>query len=206
MTYFLLDSGNNPGARLGFAHSGCCVGNAWRGRRFIAGSGISTRTAGGKSSGFHRCQPAMRKTIEQALRSLLSLDYDNYEVIAVNDRSTDRTGDIMERLAGRSNFRATRKSKSPPFPQQREKGGAPPFFEPFLPSFHFSSFWVIHHTSLPAGWLGKTHAMWDCGSSKHRGSGCYLPMPMFYSSRIPCGGRSPTRKASRLITWRCFHE
>jgi glycosyltransferase involved in cell wall biosynthesis len=37
--------------------------------------------------------------IEQALRGLLALDYDNYEVIAVNDRSTDRTGEIMEKVA-----------------------------------------------------------------------------------------------------------
>src|SRR6201987_209424 len=39
------------------------------------------------------------ETIEQALRTLLALDYDNYEVIAVNDRSTDRTGEILERLS-----------------------------------------------------------------------------------------------------------
>src|SRR6202451_1267776 len=37
--------------------------------------------------------------IESALRTLLALDYDNYEVIAVNDRSTDRTGEIMEKVA-----------------------------------------------------------------------------------------------------------
>jgi glycosyltransferase involved in cell wall biosynthesis len=37
--------------------------------------------------------------IEASLRTLLALDYDNYEVIAVNDRSTDRTGEIMERVA-----------------------------------------------------------------------------------------------------------
>ncbi len=37
--------------------------------------------------------------IEQTLTLLLELDYDNYEVIAVNDRSTDRTGEIMETMA-----------------------------------------------------------------------------------------------------------
>src|ERR1700722_1107500 len=40
------------------------------------------------------------EAIEQSLNTLLALDYDNYEVIAVNDRSTDRTGEIMERVAG----------------------------------------------------------------------------------------------------------
>ena len=38
--------------------------------------------------------------IELSLTRLLELDYDNYEVIAVNDRSTDRTGEIMEMVAG----------------------------------------------------------------------------------------------------------
>lgn len=37
--------------------------------------------------------------VEPALRSLLHLDYPNYQVIAVNDRSTDDTGRIMQRLA-----------------------------------------------------------------------------------------------------------
>jgi len=65
--------------------------------------------------------------IEQALTRLLNLEYDNYEVIAVNDRSTDRTGEIMERVAQNQ-------------------------LRPILK--------VIHHAELPAGWLGKTHAMW----------------------------------------------
>jgi glycosyltransferase involved in cell wall biosynthesis len=39
------------------------------------------------------------ETLEQPLRQLLALDYTNYEIIAVNDRSTDRTGEIMERVA-----------------------------------------------------------------------------------------------------------
>src|SRR5262249_5567904 len=38
-------------------------------------------------------------SVEQALRRVLVLDYDNYEVIAINDRSTDHTGEIMECVA-----------------------------------------------------------------------------------------------------------
>ncbi len=37
--------------------------------------------------------------IEPALRSLLALKYPDCEVIAVNDRSTDSTGEIMEKIA-----------------------------------------------------------------------------------------------------------
>jgi glycosyltransferase involved in cell wall biosynthesis len=80
--------------------------------------------------------------IEQALNTLLALDYDNYEVIAVNDRSDDSTGEIMERLARNQN----------PRPVSAKSGetrlGHPPVLR------------VIYHTELPAGWLGKTHAMW----------------------------------------------
>jgi glycosyltransferase involved in cell wall biosynthesis len=76
------------------------------------------------------------ETIEQSLTRLLELDYDNYEVIAVNDRSTDRTGEIMERVAS-----------NPHFSQKTREMGRPRLR-------------VIHHRELPAGWLGKTHAMW----------------------------------------------
>ncbi len=83
------------------------------------------------------------ETIEQALNTLLALDYDNYEVIAVNDRSTDRTGEIMERIA-----------ENPRFSQNARETGHP----------EFRSFRVVHHRELPAGWLGKTHAMWTAAN------------------------------------------
>jgi glycosyltransferase involved in cell wall biosynthesis len=38
-------------------------------------------------------------TIERAMRSLLALDYPCFEIVAVNDRSTDATGFILEQLA-----------------------------------------------------------------------------------------------------------
>jgi len=74
-------------------------------------------------------------SIEEALKSLLALDYDNYEVIAVNDRSTDRTGEIMEALATLNASRMDSRTLR-----------------------------VIHHAELPSGWLGKTHAMWTAAN------------------------------------------
>ena len=84
------------------------------------------------------------RDIEASLTSLLELDYDNYEVIAVNDRSADRTGEIMERVAAH-------------FSHKTREMGHPSLFERQLR--------VIHHRELPAGWLGKTHAMWTAANA-----------------------------------------
>jgi glycosyltransferase involved in cell wall biosynthesis len=70
--------------------------------------------------------------IGPALTTLLKLDYDNYEVIAVDDRSTDRTAEVMDRIA------------STPEASGRLK--------------------VIHVAELPAGWMGKVHAMWTAAN------------------------------------------
>ena len=41
------------------------------------------------------------RNVEEAVRSLLRLDYPRYELVVVNDRSTDRTGDILRGVAAR---------------------------------------------------------------------------------------------------------
>src|SRR5580698_8558698 len=93
------------------------------------------------------------ETIEQALNSLLALDYDNYEVIAVNDRSTDRTGEIMERVAG--HLQSGKLQSQDPHPVSPNNGETR-MGHPLLSS----RLRVVHHRELPEGWLGKTHAMW----------------------------------------------
>ncbi len=85
------------------------------------------------------------KDIELSLTRLLELDYDNYEVIAVNDRSMDRTGEIMEKVA---------QAHEAHFSQQMREVGHP----------RSATLRVIHHRDLPAGWLGKTHAMWTAAN------------------------------------------
>jgi len=82
------------------------------------------------------------KDIALSLTRLLELDYDNYEVIAVNDRSTDRTGEIMERVGQAQESHFSQKTREVGHPILR----------------------VIHHRELPSGWLGKTHAMWTAAN------------------------------------------
>src|SRR5215468_5666780 len=62
--------------------------------------------------------------LPDALRTLLSLDYANYEIVAVDDRSTDSTSEILRRHSAQD---------------ARLK--------------------VLRIDELPAGWLGKPHAL-----------------------------------------------
>src|SRR5436853_4310020 len=39
------------------------------------------------------------RNVEEALRSILALDYDDLEIDVVDDRSTDSTGEILDRMA-----------------------------------------------------------------------------------------------------------
>lgn len=108
--------------------------------------------------------------IEQALGTLLALDYDNFEVIAVDDRSSDRTGEIMDRLAESYNSSAklTSKATAESLAKSTSKQNLHPVADgaistksrASLDATRLSLLRVTHHAELPAGWLGKTHAMW----------------------------------------------
>jgi hypothetical protein len=66
------------------------------------------------------------RNIREALTSLLRLDYPDYQLLVVDDRSEDATGSILDGMAA-----TDRRLK------------------------------VIHLEELPAGWLGKNHALWS---------------------------------------------
>jgi GT2 family glycosyltransferase len=71
-----------------------------------------------------------KRAIESTLRSLLASTGVRLQIVAVNDRSTDRTGALMEAVAAQT------------------KASAGPH-----------SLDVIHVRELPPGWMGKTHAL-----------------------------------------------
>jgi len=70
------------------------------------------------------------QAIEATLRSLLASTGVRLQIVAVNDRSTDRTGATMDAVAA-----------------EAKAGGGPHRLE------------VIHIRKLPTGWTGKTHAL-----------------------------------------------
>jgi len=91
--------------------------------------------------------------IRETLTRLLALEYANYEIIVVNDRSTDRTGQIMEEIAAGPCGADTlvRLQAAPALQTEADRSVRPTRLK------------VIHISELPPGWLGKTHAMWTAG-------------------------------------------
>jgi glycosyltransferase involved in cell wall biosynthesis len=93
--------------------------------------------------------------IRETLTRLLGLEYSNYEIIAVNDRSTDRTGQIMDEVGCGADTLVRAQAGA-----ERAGRNARP-----------TRIKVVHISELPAGWLGKTHAMW---TASQQASGDWL--------------------------------
>ncbi|HYW10153.1 MAG TPA: glycosyltransferase [Longimicrobium sp.] len=102
--------------------------------------------------------------MEAALRSLLAQDLARFEVIVVDDRSTDRTGEILDRMAAA---------------------------EPRLR--------VLHVAELPAGWLGKNHAL-HLGAAQARGE-----LLVFTDADIVMTPDTVRRAASHAVRRRLDH-
>ena len=86
--------------------------------------------------------------IAEAVNTFLSQDYPSLEVVVVDDRSTDGTGDILDRLAEGAPVRAEDPTATGDTADPADPGaGSPPALR------------VIHIEELPEGWLGKTHAL-----------------------------------------------
>jgi glycosyltransferase involved in cell wall biosynthesis len=121
--------------------------------------------------------------IRETLTRLLALEYSNYEIIAVNDRSTDRTGEIMDEVAkgassavkavGIESLNRSAEALRHPKAQANQEtdlledndikrhGEADKHdLSEVEGSVRATRLKVIHVSDLPACWLGKTHAMW----------------------------------------------
>jgi glycosyltransferase involved in cell wall biosynthesis len=123
---------------------GCTLGLAWLWRLADAALGVPkiadiSRPEWDRKPGPPGGEPRVsiivparneEQDIAATLARLLALDYDDYEVIAVDDRSTDRTGEIMEGIAAGAGGKLK----------------------------------AIRIAGLPAGWVGKAHAMWTAGN------------------------------------------
>lgn len=104
------------------------------------------------------------ESIRATLAALLVLEYSNYEIIAVNDRSTEATGRIMDEVRQQQHGVETASVVNPFV--------SPLVNVPFSPasagangSVSHARLQIIHILDLPAGWLGKTHAMWRAAAA-----------------------------------------
>ena len=97
--------------------------------------------------------------VEAGLKSLLAADYPDFEVIAIDDRSRDDTGTIMDGLMREPGGFSISSSPNPcgsddpnssESPRPQGQSGS----RPQGPGLR-----VIHVTDLPEGWLGKNNAL-----------------------------------------------
>ena len=110
--------------------------------------------------------------IAATLNSLLAQDYPNLQILAVDDRSTDGTGAIIDTIA----------------------------------SGHPTRLRAIHISELPAGWLGKTHALAFAartGRHEHRSRSSIVNLVKSSRSLLSGLARYPSILSKRHSVLRC---
>ena len=116
------------------------------------------------------CVPARNeeRNIRACLESLLAQDYPNFEVIVLDDRSTDETPEILHKLTLESDSSSHSQGVLPR--QKYSLTGTR------APAFH-----IVNGSELPAGWAGKPHAL-DQASAAARGKWlCFVDADTFLS-------------------------
>jgi chlorobactene glucosyltransferase len=100
------------------------------------------------------CIPARNeeRNIRACVEAVLEQDYPNFEVIVLDDRSTDSTPEILRQLISESGSLL-------PMQQMQEQA----------PAFH-----VISGPNLPIGWAGKPHALHQASASARGAPGAWL--------------------------------
>jgi len=106
------------------------------------------------------CVPARNeeRNIRACIQSILAQDYPNFEIIVLDDRSTDGTPEILNNLA---------KVEIP-----RLGPGT---------SFRKVPFKIIHGSKLPLGWAGKPHALFQASGAARGEWLCFVDADTFLS-------------------------
>ena len=105
------------------------------------------------------CVPARdeEQNIRRCVESLLAQTYPNFEIIVLDDRSTDSTPRILEELLQTTKVATTWQPRSDDFSRLR----------------------VIHGSDLPAGWAGKPHALTQVSASARGDWLCFVDADTF---------------------------
>src|SRR5215211_1189272 len=104
------------------------------------------------------CVPARNeeRNIRACVENLLAQDYPNFEVIVLDDRSTDATPEILRTLAMESDSLLSRQEQTP--------------------ALH-----IISGSDLPAGWAGKPYALYQASAVARGEWLCFVDADTFLS-------------------------
>jgi chlorobactene glucosyltransferase len=123
------------------------------------------------------CVPARNeeRNIRACVKGLLAQDYPNFEVIVLDDRSTDATLEILRQMVTESGRL---------LPKQEQ-----------APALH-----VVSGSDLPAGWAGKPHALYQASVAARGEWLCFVDADTFLSTTTlsSCYAKAVETKADML--------